>query len=863
MAMVLLVGLAAAQARAQTQSNRIEGCPEEDSHPIDVAGHLSIAARSDLSPLGGVWRWGAVPVGIAVGGDGSVYWAQYRTNTIERADADGKKFSTIATVDGPLGIAVDRARGRLFYVTDRHYPRIIGSVRPGGDPKALICGSRVNRPFAIGLAENSDKLYWTESINGRIRSADTDGAFLDTLYDDGIAIVNERRGAIALSSTGIAVDDQHGFVFWSDLRTAQIIRVRLDGSDRRIILGVDQGLDFPTGLAVDTVAGKLYWGDPGTETISRADLNGLHPEVVAGAADGVLEPYGLAVDTQRRLLYWTDVARNRLYRASLDDKRVEPFIDLDPVARLTPQAAETVDSCGRVEARASQEFLRRWTKSIRTCVIDVTASKAIMRSPYDLKTAAITCDRQLLQMNDTSAFRAALEPHCNTKQVTDAIDDALDLGAEIVAADLPRSAGYLREVRPFVAGTRPADAPHTQKALATLDDLVKRLEPDDREVTSVSRWTLPVSGQTTRYMAITQLADGAAPVPDDGMVRAGAPFAYVDNGDGTISDVNTGLTWEKKCDGCRGLHDVNTAYPWRSLEGERDVRQWLAAINSEDDVGFAGHNDWRLPEVGELLSIVDYEHFNPAVGDAFNDSNCGLDCGSVRAPNCSCTGLGDYWSAGSPEHNDGVIPVARFNLGLVLGQPTAHTAFVRAVRGRIKNRTDRFVDNGDGTITDRVTRLMWEKKCKCEGGLHDADRRMYWSFDGRSETIWDWLVAINAEDGHGFAGHDDWRIPNVKELYSLVDRRYRDPSIDPIFAADECDKLTTVGCSTTSRGMHWTSTTFADFPALAVTVGFGTPMVLEREPPPGIIRIVGGVEPYEKTFRRVTRAVRGPVQATP
>ena len=75
-----------------------------------MAGHLAIAAQTDLSSLHGAWRWGAIPIGIAVGQDGSVYWAQYRTDTIEHADADGNRAETIATVDGPLGLAFDRTR---------------------------------------------------------------------------------------------------------------------------------------------------------------------------------------------------------------------------------------------------------------------------------------------------------------------------------------------------------------------------------------------------------------------------------------------------------------------------------------------------------------------------------------------------------------------------------------------------------------------------------------------------------------------------------------------------------------------------------------------------------------------------------
>jgi hypothetical protein len=118
---------------------------------------------------------------------------------------------------------------------------------------------------------------------------------------------------------------------------------------------------------------------------------------------------------------------------------------------------------------------------------------------------------------------------------------------------------------------------------------------------------------------------------------------------------------------------------------------------------------------------------------------------------------------------------------------------------------------------------------------------------------------VNGEQGRGFAGHDDWRIPNVKELFSLFDGGHQDPSIDRIFAAEGCAEVTDPRCSLTVDGLYWTSTSFADFPALALAVGFNTPGELEDEPPPWVIRVVGGVEPHQKTLRMAVRAVRGPV----
>jgi hypothetical protein len=76
----------------------------------------------------------------------------------------------------------------------------------------------------------------------------------------------------------------------------------------------------------------------------------------------------------------------------------------------------------------------------------------------------------------------------------------------------------------------------------------------------------------------------------DGEIRAGKPLRYVDNGDGTLLDLNTRLVWEKLSrDG--SIHDVSHRYDWR---------QALLKVGQLNQANFAGHSDWRLPNVKEL-----------------------------------------------------------------------------------------------------------------------------------------------------------------------------------------------------------------------------------------------------------------------
>ena len=98
----------------------------------------------------------------------------------------------------------------------------------------------------------------------------------------------------------------------------------------------------------------------------------------------------------------------------------------------------------------------------------------------------------------------------------------------------------------------------------------------------------------------------------------------------------------------------------------------------------------------------------------------------------------------------------------------------------------RFVDNGDGTVSDSCTDLMWQKDTadvNADGQSTDQDRTL------------SWCNALVYCENLEFAGHDDWRLPNVRELESLADYGRFKPAIDPMFG-------------TISSG-YWSSTTYA------------------------------------------------------
>ena len=83
----------------------------------------------------------------------------------------------------------------------------------------------------------------------------------------------------------------------------------------------------------------------------------------------------------------------------------------------------------------------------------------------------------------------------------------------------------------------------------------------------------------------------------------------------------------------------------------------------------------------------------------------------------------------------------------------------------------RLVDNGDGTVTDTCTSLMWQKETADVDGNGTIG----------SEDAPNWQNALQYGENLTLAGHTDWRLPKVRELESIVDYGRNRPAIDPVF----------------------------------------------------------------------------------
>lgn len=280
---------------------------------------------------------------------------------------------------------------------------------------------------------------------------------------------------------------------------------------------------------------------------------------------------------------------------------------------------------------------------------------------------------------------------------------------------------------------------------------------------------------------INEPIDGEEFYGQDAHYQINTP-SYMDNGDGTITDNVTGLMWQKDM-------------------GEKMTYDEAFTAASESRVG--GYDDWRVPTIKELYSLIqftgkvegekaidyfiDTNYFNQPLGDISSGER------EIDAQTWTST---EY--VGRTMNNDETVFGVNFIDGRIKGYPKydvktneAKKMYFRLVRGNTEYGKNNFIDNNDGTISDLSTGLMWQK----------AD-------DGQGR---DWKESLNYAESLDLAGYSDWRLPNAKELQSIVDysrspQTTNSAAINPIF--DITSIIDPEG--NINYPFFWTSTTHQD-----------------------------------------------------
>ena len=342
---------------------------------------------------------------------------------------------------------------------------------------------------------------------------------------------------------------------------------------------------------------------------------------------------------------------------------------------------------------------------------------------------------------------------------------------------------------------------------------------------SAFSWPVPDTGQSRCFDNVTEIPcpGGQAFNGQDGnysinltsytkLDETGAELPSDASSWAMVRDNVTGLIWEvkKSKDGQTDYadpHDADNHYTWYDDDSEtnggdagtagdlKDTKDFISSLNNER---FGGFDDWRLPTVLEIASIIDYGRYGPAVDPAF-------------FPNIMPAG---YWS--SVTHASNPSYAWRIDLGSGIDDyfPKANSYYAFAVRGG--KTANAFVTNGDGTVTDSSTGLVWAQYPAKDGS-------------GNSQTM-TWQEALSHCEASMLGGFPDWRLPTIKELLSIADYSKTGPVIDEsAFPA-------------TPGSLFWTGTTSAADPAGAWHVDFGS----------------GGASYWvQKTSALYVRAVRG------
>jgi hypothetical protein len=328
------------------------------------------------------------------------------------------------------------------------------------------------------------------------------------------------------------------------------------------------------------------------------------------------------------------------------------------------------------------------------------------------------------------------------------------------------------------------------------------------------------TGQTTFYNNSSQISTpvaGTAFYGQDAQFEGNQP-SYAISADGlTVYDDVTELTWTQGADwNGDGTLDANDKFSYA------DVQAYVETLNARN---YGGFNDWRVPTIKELYSLIDYRGTDPNPTAAsssglvpfIDDDVFEFGYGDLSAGERI---IDSQWATSTlyvstVMNGQQAMFGVNFADGRIKGYPAENvsggiskTYYVRFVRGNTDYGTNDFAAAGDGTVTDQATGLMWSQD--------DSGVGMDW------ENALAWVQEMNAQK---YLGHDDWRLPNAKELQSLVDYT-RSPdthgtaAIDPLFNATQIVNE----AGEPDYPFYWSGTTFLrsdGSAASAVYVAFG------------------------------------------
>jgi hypothetical protein len=339
----------------------------------------------------------------------------------------------------------------------------------------------------------------------------------------------------------------------------------------------------------------------------------------------------------------------------------------------------------------------------------------------------------------------------------------------------------------------------------------------------------PLAAQNPTFTPGSILAGDTVSTPDPAPTSA-LSYPIVDTGQGKCYDNNAEIpcsetnfagqdaqytgnapSYTLSADGLTVTDNV-TGLMWVQARGSKMT--WDAAVAGASTNRTAGYDDWRMPTIKELYSLIQFNGVNgpdnmvttgfiPFLDTNYFGFAYGSGTGTERVIDCQ------DWSAtkyvvSTTMNNQATIFGVNFADGRIKGYPQyepssggkiGYLLYARYVRGNPSYGINNFMSNGDGTVTDQATGLTWSQA--------DSGIGLNWP---------DALAWVQAQNAANHLGYSDWRLPNIKELESIVDYT-RSPVTTATAAIDTNYFTSTVITNEAGQPDYpyfWSSTTLLD-----------------------------------------------------